>query len=93
MHIWKNSIGDNVEFLHLLVIHSFIDKYLLNVYYVPGTSLDAEDTSVNKTAQTFSPHGAYIFIEGNIICHGKVFSVFKISWHIAFDPHPVKPVG
>ena len=24
--------------------HSFIDKYLLNAYYVPSTILDAEDT-------------------------------------------------
>lgn len=53
MSIWK-GIGDNVEYMHVLIIHS-----LKNVYGIICQALflkDAENTAVTKTPQPPCPH-------------------------------------
>lgn len=43
-------------------IHSFSSKYLLNIYYVPGTTQGSWDISVSQTDKDPGPYGVYILV-------------------------------
>lgn len=45
MHGWLSQPGS----YHAPFILSFFNRYLFGSYYVPGTALDAKNTTVNKT--------------------------------------------